>query len=132
MTYPISDMIVRIKNASKAGRSNLTMPYSRMKENICSILQKEGFIGNYSVKEEENITKKALEITLKYTERKEPVILDIKVTSTPGLRIYKKVKEIKPYKNGLGVEIFSTSYGIITDFECRGKNIGGLSLLKVM
>jgi small subunit ribosomal protein S8 len=132
MTDPISDMVVRIKNASKAGKYKLTIPYSKMKESISKLLQNNGFIENYSIKDNGNIADKALEISLKYTDHKKPIILDIKTTSTPGLRIYKKVKEIKPFKSGLGIEIISTSQGIMADIECREKNIGGLTLIKIM
>lgn len=132
MTDPISDMVVRIKNAAKAGKISLVVPYSKIKDSISKILMDNGFIENYSVKDTGNIADKALEISLKYTDHKKPIILDIKTTSTPGLRIYKKVKEIKPFKSGLGIEIISTSQGMMTDIECREKNIGGLTLIKIM
>lgn len=129
MTYPISDMVIRIKNAYKAGKEKVSLPYSGMKENICIILKREGFIDDYEINS--NTVFKNIEIKLSYFEIKKPTIIDIKVTSTPGLRFYKNVKDIKTYKNGLGMELFSTSAGILSDVECREKNIGGLSLLKV-
>ncbi|MCL4542325.1 MAG: 30S ribosomal protein S8 [Deltaproteobacteria bacterium] len=132
MTYPISDMVIRIKNAYKAGKKTVSLPYSRIKENICIILKREGFIDDYEINGSLNAVSKNIEIKLSYFENKKPTIIDIKVTSTPGLRFYKNVKDIKTYKNGLGMELFSTSAGILSDVECRVKNIGGLSLLKVL
>ncbi|MCL4321550.1 MAG: 30S ribosomal protein S8 [Deltaproteobacteria bacterium] len=131
MTYPISDMIIRIKNAYKAGKESVNLPYSGIKENICMILKREGFIDDYAINNIKDSVFKNIEIKLSYFENKKPTIIDIKATSTPGLRFYKRALDIKPYKNGLGMEVFSTSAGILSDVECREKNIGGLSLLKV-
>jgi len=131
MTYPISDMIVRIKNAYKAGKENVNMPYSGLKENICEILKREGFIEDYSIENADAVSTKNINIKLAYHESKKPTVIDIKTTSTPGIRFYKKAKDIRAYKNGLGIEIFSTSSGILSDVECKEKKVGGLSLLKV-
>ena len=131
MNYPVSDMVVRIKNAYKAGKENVNIPYSGLKENLCEILKKKGFIEDYSVENAESVSLKSINVKLAYFESKKPTIIDIKTTSTPGIRFYKKVKDIRSYKNGLGVEVFSTSAGILSDAECKEKNIGGLSLLKV-
>lgn len=131
MTYPISDMIIRIKNAYRVGKEKVGIPYSRLKENICEILKREGFIEDYSVENSDSISTKNINIKLAYYEEKKPTIIDIKTTSTPGIRFYKKVKDIRRYKNGLGIEIFSTSAGILSDIECKERKIGGLSLIKV-
>ncbi len=131
MTYPISDMIIRIKNAYKAGKEKVSMPYSGLKENICGILKREGFIEDYSIENADVVSTKNIDIKLAYFESKKPTIIDIKTTSTPGIRFYKKAKDIRPFKNGLGMEIFSTSSGILSDVECKEKKIGGLSLIKV-
>ncbi|MGC8554277.1 MAG: 30S ribosomal protein S8 [Candidatus Acidulodesulfobacterium sp.] len=131
MNYPVSDMVVRIKNAYKAGKENVTIPYSGLKENLCEILKNKGFIEDYSLENTESVSLKSIKVKLAYFESKKPTIIDIKTTSTPGIRFYKKVKDIRSYKNGLGIEVFSTSAGILSDAECKEKNIGGLSLLKV-
>ncbi len=131
MSYPVSDMIVMIKNAYKAGKEKVSIPYSGLKENICEILKREGFIDDFSVEGTESVSTKKINIKLGYYENKKPTVIDIKATSTPGIRFYKKAKDIRAYKNGLGAEIFSTSSGILTDVECKEKKIGGLSLLKV-
>ena len=103
MTYPISDMIVRIKNAYKAGKEKVNMPYSGLKENICEILKREGFIEDYSVENADVVSNKNIIIKLAYYESKKPTVIDIKTTSTPGIRFYKKAKDIRVYKNGLGI-----------------------------
>lgn len=131
MNYPIADMVLRIKNAYKAGKISVSLPYSGFKENICEILKREGFIEDYSVENSDSIALKNINIKLAYAAGKKPTIVNIETTSTPGIRFYKKVKDIRPYKNGLGMEVFSTSAGILSDIECKDKKMGGLSLLKV-
>ncbi len=132
MHDPISDLIIRIKNASSAGKKSVVIPYSKIKEEICQNLLKNGFIESVAIIDFENIAKKSLEVVLKYTNKKKPLVIEMKATSTPGLRRYKSVKDIKPYKNGLGIELFTTSKGVISDYECLEKNVGGLSILKIM
>lgn len=131
MTCPISDMVVRIKNAYKAGKVTVQMPHSNLKESICEVLKREGFIDDYETDSVPNTVFKNIKIKLSYFQDDKPTIIDIKMTSTPGLRFYKNVKDIKLYKSGLGMELFSTSIGILSDVECREKNVGGLSLLRV-
>lgn len=131
MTYPISDMVIRIKNAYKAGKTSVSVPHSNFKVSICAVLKRDGFIADYEVNTIKDTIFKNIVIKLGYFEEKKPTIIEIKTTSTPGLRFYKRVTDIKSYKNGLGMELFSTSFGILTDVECKEKNVGGLSLLKV-
>jgi small subunit ribosomal protein S8 len=47
---PIADLIVQIKNASDAGKETVTVPYSRMKEDILAVLEKEGYIQSIAKK----------------------------------------------------------------------------------
>ena len=102
-------MIVRIKNAYKAGKEKVNMPYSGLKENICEILKREGFIEDYSVENADVVSNKNISIKLAYYESKKPTVIDMKTTSTPGIRFYKKAKDIRVYKNGLGIFSFFLS-----------------------
>jgi small subunit ribosomal protein S8 len=40
MNDPISDMLTRLRNATAAGQSSLTLPYSKLKSDIAQILKK--------------------------------------------------------------------------------------------
>lgn len=132
MNYPIADLVVRIKNAYKARKESLVLPHSIIKEEICSLLKRDGFIKDFRVLDgQKGTVSKNIEILLSYFGNSQPTIINIEITSTPAIRYYKRVKDIKPYKNGLGVELFSTSNGIMSDVECREKNVGGMSLLRV-
>ena len=119
MTDPIADMLTRIRNANQMRNKEVSMPVSKMKLEIAKILDAEGFITNYTVKEN------TLTLTLKYGQNKERVITGLKRISKPGLRVYAKASEIPTVLNGLGIAIISTPNGVITDKEARKNNVGG-------
>lgn len=121
MHDPISDMLTRIRNAQRANKEMVTMPSSKLKIAITQVLKEEGYIENFSVV---GNPKPILEIQLKYYAGK-PVIDRIERVSRPGLRIYKNCNEIPVVMNGLGVAIFSTSKGVMTDRKARTTGIGG-------
>jgi small subunit ribosomal protein S8 len=123
MTDPISDMLIRIKNALMARHKTVVVPGSKLKLEIARILKDEGFIEDYRVVEEKPQIK--IEIVLKYDEKKRPVIAGIKRVSKPGRRIYRGYKELPRVLDGMGMAIISTSQGIMTDHEARKRRLGG-------
>ena len=123
MTDPIADMLTRIRNANQNGAKTVSMPSSKMKEEIARILDNEGFIEGFSI--EENDVQNTLTLTLKYGQKKERVINGLKRVSKPGLRVYSKAEELPRVLNGLGIAIISTPQGIMTDKEARKANVGG-------
>ncbi|MCI4454194.1 MAG: 30S ribosomal protein S8 [Thermodesulfobacterium sp.] len=123
MTDPISDMLIRIKNALMARHKTVVVPGSKLKLEIARILKDEGYIEDYRVVEEKPQIK--IEIVLKYDEKKRPVIAGIKRVSKPGRRIYRGYKELPRVLDGMGIAIISTSQGIMTDHEARKRRLGG-------
>ena len=123
MTDPIADMLTRIRNANQNRTKVVTMPSSKMKETIASILKEEGYIENYSI--EKNDVQNVLTLTLKYGKNKERVITGLKRISKPGLRVYANVEELPRVLNGLGIAIISTPKGVMTDKLARKNNVGG-------
>ena len=123
MNDPISDMITRIRNGQMSKKIKVGMPSSNLKTSIAKVLKDEGYIDGYSVEKLDG-NKKALNIELKYCAG-EPVIEKIVRVSKPGLRIYKSVKNLPSYMNGLGIVIISTSKGVMTDRKARTSGIGG-------
>ena len=119
MTDPIADMLTRIRNANQMRNKEVSMPVSKMKVEIAKILNAEGFITNYTVKEN------TLTLTLKYGQNKERVITGLKRISKPGLRVYSGAEEIPHVLNGLGIAIISTPKGVMTDKLARKNNVGG-------
>ena len=123
MTDPIADMLTRIRNANQNRAKTVSMPSSKMKEEIAKILKDEGFIEEFSI--EENDVQNTLTLTLKYGQKKERVITGLKRVSKPGLRVYSKAEELPRVLNGLGIAIISTPQGVMTDKEARKANVGG-------
>ncbi len=121
MQDPIADLLTRIRNGQASGTVAVTVPSSKQKLAIANLLVKEGYIA--SVQEVGDV-KKVLEIGLKYYEGK-PVVELIQRVSRPGLRIYKKCRDLPRIMNGLGIAVISTSKGIMTDRAARKDGLGG-------
>lgn len=121
MHDPISDMLTRIRNAQRAGKTIVQMPSSKLKKAIASVLKDEGYIENFIVSTDD---KPLLVIELKYYSGR-PVIEQIKRVSRPGLRVYKASAAIPTVMNGLGIAILSTSKGVMTDRKARSEGVGG-------
>jgi len=122
MTDPISDMLTRIRNGQKARKLSVSMPASKAKEAVASVLKDEGYITGFSV-DGDGATKE-LSVELKYFEGV-PVIERIQRASRPGLRIYRGKEGLPKVLGGLGVAIVSTSAGVMSDRQAREKGIGG-------
>lgn len=111
-----------------ANLKTATVSYSRPKENLIRVLQKNGYIRNYQVTGEK--AAKSIEIDLRYA-KKVPVLIGVKIISKPGLRVYVKAKEIKNVFGGSGINILSTPKGIMTGKEARIINLGGELICQV-
>lgn len=122
MSDPIADMLTRIRNGQQVEKVSVSMPSSKLKVAIATVLKEEGYIENFQVKGDK--AKPELEIKLKYYNN-QPVIERIERVSRPGLRIYKGRASIPQVMNGLGVAIVSTSRGVMTDRKARSVGVGG-------
>lgn len=122
MSDPIADMLTRIRNGQQAQKATVTMPSSKLKVAIAKVLQDEGYIDSWSVRE--NSGKPELDVGLKYYAGR-PVIERIERVSRPGLRIYKGSEKLPRVMNGLGVAIVSTPRGVMTDRAARAGRVGG-------
>ena len=121
---PIADMLTRIRNANALNHEKVSMPSSKMKVGIATILLSEGFINNFKETKDKD-GKKTLVIELKYGSNGERVITGLKRISKPGLRVTADSKHIPSVLRGLGIAIISTSKGLLTDKACRQANVGG-------
>lgn len=131
MTDPIADMLTRIRNANSAQRESVTMPGSKLKEALASILEREGFISGYRVTVDPKRPGSTLEITMKYSPDRTRSIGGIRRVSTPGLRIYARADKMPRVLGGMGVAVVSTSHGLMTDREARSRHLGGEVLCHV-
>ena len=123
VTDPVADMLTRIRNALVVKMDTVDMPASKMKIAIAKILLREGFIKGCEVIEEG--VQGTLRIKLKYGPGGESVINGLKKISKPGLRVYARKDELPKVLNGMGIDIISTSKGVITDREARESSVGG-------
>ena len=123
MTDPVADMLTRIRNGSRAHHEVVSMPSSTLKVAIARILKDEGFIRDFEVKTEG--PKRTLSVQLRYAEKKQPVVTDLRRISKPGLRVYAKSREMPKVLGGLGLAIVSTPRGVMTASQARRENIGG-------
>ena len=127
MTDPIADMLTRVRNANSAYHDSVRMPSSKIKTHIAEILQQEGYIAGWAVKdvEKDGSTFKQLVVDLKYGPNRERSIAGVKRVSKPGLRVYAKSTGLPKVLGGLGVAIISTSTGLLTDKQANKKGVGG-------
>lgn len=121
MHDPVSDMFTRIRNAQLAGKRDVSMPSSKLKMAIATVLKDEGYVEDFRVLGD---TKPSLELLLKYYEGK-PVISKIRRVSRPGLRVYKAAEDLPEILGGYGIAIVSTSKGVMTDRAARQAGHGG-------
>lgn len=129
MSDPLGDMLTRIRNGQHATKENVSCPWSRLRENVCNVLQEEGFVKAFEVVELDN-NKKDLVITLRYSDEGS-VIRELHRVSKPGRRVYSGSKEMPTYYNGLGMSVISTPRGVMTDHAARAANVGGEVLCKI-
>ena len=123
MTDPVADMLTRIRNAIIASYDTVEVPCSKIKLNIVKVLKFEGYIRNYKIIKD--VKQDVVVIYLKYNEDKSPVIKGLKKISKPSCRIYSGCKKMPRALDGLGINIISTSKGVMTDREARKMGVGG-------
>ena len=129
MSDPLSDMLTRIRNGQRARKSSIVAPASKLRSGVLEVLKREGFIRGYS-QYEIRPGLKEFKIELKYHEG-DPVIREISRVSTPGRRVYSKIKDLARMYDGLGISILSTPRGVLSDSEARAANVGGEVLCQV-
>lgn len=128
-TDPIADFLTRIRNAHHAKHDRLDMPSSKLRVELSRILLEQGFISRYEVLAGE--LNDTLRVTLAYHEDGEPAIQHLQRVSRGGRRVYRGARDLAPVLAGIGMEIISTSQGLLTDQQARERGIGGEVLCEV-
>jgi small subunit ribosomal protein S8 len=129
MTDPIADMLTRIRNAYAAKHQKVDVPLSNIKLEIARILKEEGFINNYKVIGEG--VRRNIRVYLRYGTKGEQVISRLERVSKPGCRVYIKGTAVPSVLGGMGINIISTSRGLMTDRRARRDKVGGELLCRV-
>ncbi len=123
-TDPIGDLLVAVRNASRARKVQVDLPGSRFGAEILDCLKEEGFIQNWRLMKETH-PQGVLRIYLKYTKDRRPILRNIRRVSKPGLRIYVPKSKIPKVLSGIGMAVLSTPRGVLSDKEARTQGIGG-------
>jgi small subunit ribosomal protein S8 len=122
-TDPIADMLTVIRNGVRNGVRSVTVPSSSVKISVLQVLQREGFIDRFEMVEKP--VQNDIKVFLKYGPQGESVVRSIRRISTPGRRVYSKVKDVHPVFTGMGIQVLSTPKGVLSDREAREANVGG-------
>ena len=130
LSDPIADMLTRIRNALRSRHETVNIRASKVCEGIARVLKTEGYINDYA-KIEDTTKQGLLRVYLKYGPRGEDIVNEIKRWSKPSRRMYRGVGALPRPMNGLGISIVTTSKGVLSDRECRQKNISGEVLCTV-
>jgi small subunit ribosomal protein S8 len=128
MNDPLGDLLTRIRNAQRRGKSSVSSPSSKLRAHVLEVLQREGYIRGFTEVEKEG--RKELDIELKYYDGA-PVISEIRRVSKPGRRVYSAVRDLPSVRSGLGISILSTPKGVMSDNDARTQNVGGEILCQV-
>jgi len=126
---PIADMLTRIRNGVLVRKTQVRAKRSKVCLGIASVLKEEGYISDFDTIEDGN--QGEIRIDLKFGDRGEMVIQNIKRASKPGRRLYCGSGDLPRVLDGLGIAIVSTSRGVLSDRQCRDQNVGGELLCTV-
>jgi small subunit ribosomal protein S8 len=126
---PVSDLLTRIRNAHLAKHDRVDVPTSKLKAEICRILQEEGFIRNF--RQVDGTPVGILRIFLEYDENGSPAISHLQRISKPGRRVYRGAGQIRPVLGGRGLGVVSTNLGLLSDRQARERSVGGEVLCEI-
>ena len=130
-TDPLADFLSAIRNAARASKKDILIPYSRLKNDVANVLKEEGYLDTVEVlNEKENKIKPKLKVSLRGTGKIKP-LREIKRISKPGLRRYVGAGEIPRILGGLGITVLSTPQGVMAGHRAKKLNVGGELLLSV-
>ena len=126
---PIADMLTRIRNAMSAGHPKAEIPASKLKIELARILKQEGFVANYRVADDDG--KRTIKVYLKYRTDNRPLITKIERVSKPGRRVYTDSGRVPRVIGGMGINVLTTSRGVMTGKQAREMGVGGEILCNV-
>ena len=123
LSDPIADMLTRIRNGLRSRKDAVNVRASGICEGMLRVMKEEGYIKDFTRMEDDK--QDMLRVYLKYGPAGEDVVSAIDRVSKPGCRVYGGVSELPRPLNGLGISIISTPQGVLSDRQCRERNVGG-------
>jgi small subunit ribosomal protein S8 len=122
--YPVGDFLIRLKNAALARQREVEVDVTKLIKAVAVVLKEEGYLE--SIKEKDG----KLIVRLTY-RRKKPVLINLKLVSKPGLRIYQSADELTSRK-GPSFLILSTPKGLMSSREAIKKRLGGEVMVEIL
>lgn len=129
MTDPIADLLIQIKNGYMAGKKNISLPHSTLRQALLNLLKANGYIGKTNIKVKDKI-KKEIEIELVYVNKKPKLIYTERI-SKPSRKVYVSKKNIPNVLGGMGIAILSTPKGLMTGSQAKKMGLGGELICKI-
>jgi small subunit ribosomal protein S8 len=127
VTDPISNLIIRIKNASDANKPLVAVPVTKLVENVAHALKKSGYLSSV----EKNKDARELILGISYSADGSARINGVERISKTSRRIYQKASDIRVFRSGFGNTFFSTPKGIMVDMEAKKLKVGGEVLFRI-
>jgi len=125
----IADMLTRIRNALQRRKATVDVLASNTCRGILGVMRAEGYVQGCD--EIEDGRQGIIRVYLKYGPDGEQVVTHLKRESKPSRRVYLKASEVAPVLGGLGVGIYTTPRGVVSDRQARKQNVGGELLCTV-
>lgn len=122
------DLLPKLKNATRARKESIRVPYSKMDLAVLRVLAARGYVKDA---EKEMVGRKQfIGIRLAYKD-KQGVMSDFKLLSKPSRHFYADYRSLRPVRQGYGFAVLSTSKGIMSDKEARKAKVGGEYLFQI-
>lgn len=113
MTYRLGDFLIQVKNAAMAKNKEVSMPSNKKIVAVAEALKRLGYL--------EKVVKESVSLSFK---DKKPVLMDLKLVSKPGRRIYIGTRELDKRRSP-SILLISTHAGIISSKEAVKSRMGG-------
>jgi small subunit ribosomal protein S8 len=131
-TDPLADFLTTIRNASRAAKSEIRVPWSRMRSDVAHILKNEGYVTDVEKVTDEKAKAGKPELVVKLRgQGKTRAITQITRISKPGRRQYVGADEIPRVLGGMGISVVSTPRGVMAGHQAKKQKLGGELLLTV-
>ena len=126
VTYTIGDSLIRMKNAALARHKSVVVVKSKFVANVVDAMKRAGVVRDFEVKQDS----REIIVHLAY-RNKEPMLLGLKLVSTPGLHLYMSVPELTARKKS-SLLILSTSKGVMSSKEALKAGVGGEVVVEIL
>ena len=125
----IADMLTRIRNALLRRKGSVDVLASNTVRGVLGVMRSEGYIQGFD--EIDDGRQGIIRIHLKYGPDGEDVLTHLELVSKPSRRVYEKAADVEPVLGGLGVGIYTTNQGVVSDRQARRLRVGGELLCRV-